>query len=546
MPMGLRKLWKRVTAQKTAVKPFAPEADDAQSEPASPRDHSKEDGAFAPDRPATTNEEVRPLSSAERPVSVENSTAHVAPLKTADQDTASPLELAPQPPSEPVPATSSAAAAPSVKSSSVFLADDKVASPVRCPVSGVLADDVDSAFLARVKADLDLPFSDVLTKVGKEFGDMTATSVRSTKWDKRVQALKAMGAVLKGLDLGSGTAQPSAMKGLRLRDRSSCWRAICLVLHHSLRDKVMPVRLASHDLFCDAFACCVHTIPEEEVRAMAGILLGIILEVLGDSNLRLHESARKCVLLCAEKERIIGFKPVLASLNDRLTAVGKSRERVKVSFGVLDCVSDLLKHSLTENVEEQPTSWTMEDVTPFVVTGMDDALGPRVRSAAVAIAVMLRTSYGGAAMEPVVANFRPAVQAVLREKFADLEGDCESEDGDDAHDGFVAPGVDIMAGLVVCGSAIRPKSTSSSSLPGAVDEEDSMMDDILEETGAVFCHGKTPQSALTSFGSAGYLSACDEAMIMALGQEIECPTAEPMRKRSVRFNLAVESAIEVF
>merc|ERR1712151_559714 len=119
----------------------------------------------------------------------------------------------------------------------------------------------------------------------------------------------------------------------------------CQLLRYILQDKVMPVRLAAHDLFVDTFSNTEDLISQEEVSLAVTTLFEPIVDKLGDSNLRLHESARKCVLFTAERAELLGVEVVLSKLHARLvSARGKSSERTKIFFGVLDTVNFLLVH----------------------------------------------------------------------------------------------------------------------------------------------------------------------------------------------------------
>jgi len=339
----------------------------------------------------------------------------------------------------------------------------------------------------------------VSATVGEVFGDMIGASFKSSKWDKRSQALKAIGTVLRGLS-GQGLSAPGSTgplgKGLRLRDRLRCWHTCCQLLHHLMRDKVLPVCLATHDLFIDAFAFAEGLVCEEDVRFALSILIEHLIDRLGDSNLRLHQSARKCVLFCAEQPGLLCLSDVLGRLRKRLAASGK--ERTKVHFGVLDTVNFLLQHfpgrrGQDDDEADSAGSWTQHDVAPFVLAGLqDDALGPRVRTAAASLAVTVHQTFGMQAVQPILDGLRPAKQALLAQKFHEAE-----EDGGGPHEAAIvaksaamahAPRSEDLAGLVVRGrGAVRRSPVPL--LPGAVAQEfdeESLMDGILEEAGAVF------------------------------------------------------------
>mmetsp|Transcript_63373 Transcript_63373/g.196323 ORF Transcript_63373/g.196323 Transcript_63373/m.196323 type:complete len:578 (+) Transcript_63373:86-1819(+) len=357
-----------------------------------------------------------------------------------------------------------------------------------------------------------LPPEVISSKVSEAFGQMVAASLQSSKWDKRAQALKGVSAVLKGLEM-QGRAPPGSTgalgKGLRLRDRAACWRTGCLLLNQVLRDKVIPIRLAALDLFLDAFSSgAVSAVPQEELSHALDVLSEHLIDRLGDSNLRLHESARKCLLFAAERAELLGLKPGLAKLHARLGKAGKSGERAKVHFGILDAVNFLLQHfpgsrgsghiddDLDDDEEAEAhqapeDSWTQRDIAPFIIAGMDDSLGPRVRDCAAALAVTVYQTFGMEAMRPIMADLRPAKQALLKQKFEEFEGFDPEEEGDDEEGPELRPA--DLDGLVICGSAIKPQNQLPAKpappLPGCVNtdyDEEFIMDGILEDAGMVF------------------------------------------------------------
>eukprot|EP00930_Biecheleria_cincta_P037723 TRINITY_DN25921_c0_g1_i1.p1 TRINITY_DN25921_c0_g1~~TRINITY_DN25921_c0_g1_i1.p1 ORF type:complete len:610 (+),score=146.88 TRINITY_DN25921_c0_g1_i1:92-1921(+) len=352
--------------------------------------------------------------------------------------------------------------------------------------------------------------------VSEAFGQMIGSSLQSTKWDKRSQALKAITQVLKGLDL-QGVPPPGStgVLGMSLdRDRTRCWRLSCQLLNHVMRDKVMPVRLAALELFQDTFADTPDVEPDE-ARYAAGVLVEHLINGVGDSNLRLHEAARRCILFAAERPGLLGLGCVLDKLKAKLDTCPKGGERNKIHFGVLDTVAVLLEHfpGRRVNADKSPSSpkslisedddldddddvqtcgdsWTAEDISPFIIAGMvEDSLGPRVRNSAVALAGTVFTTFGMEAMQPLFKSLRPAKVTLLKQKFKELEEDqipLDEDDEDDGGEGDARPDLD---NLLVCGSAMRPApipGVLAASLPGAMGEDDMLMDGILEETGMVF------------------------------------------------------------
>jgi hypothetical protein len=413
--------------------------------------------------------------------------------------------------------------------------------------------------------NFDSSLQETYAGVEDAFSKSIAASLQSTKWDKRSQALKSIAAVLKGLDL-EGMAAPGSTgvlgRGLVLRDRTRCWRLSCQLLNHVMRDKVIPVRLAALDLYMDTFANTFEGAQAPETRYAAAVLAEHLFDRLGDSNLRLHEAARKCVLFSAERHCMLGLGTVLSRLRHRLETAPKGGERTKVHFGVLDVVTVLLEHfpahrgldnaiDLDDELEDvtpapgavagaseqgrtAADSWTLESVAPFIIAGMDDSLGTRVRNSAVALAATVYRTFGSQAAEALMRGLRPAKQTLLRQKFKEMDEEehpdlHENDDDDDAEAGDVRPDLDDM---MICGTGLRPQpeiqDVHTFCLPGSIGDEESLMDGILEETGMVFNGtGIFQEGGQNPFGRTGEFEEFMEDQflleqeLMALGLDLE-------------------------
>jgi hypothetical protein len=274
----------------------------------------------------------------------------------------------------------------------------------------------------------------------------------------------------------------------------------------------------------DAFSNTEGIVAKEQVHAAAGTLLEILIDRLGDSNLRLHESARKCVLFTAEHPSMLGLGAVLARLRARLTVKSKGSDKQKTHFGILDAAHFLVSHcpgqrggDVDDGDDEADTAaWKLEDVAPLIVAGMDDALGPRVRTGAIALAVTTYQTFGMEAMLPMLEGLRPAKQALLKQKFKEAETAGEfSEDSGSSIQPSSPRRIAELNALVISGTGMKPVSGTTLpplfSAPG-MDDEECFMDGILEEAGMVFGGGG-------GIANDGYLGIGDEEQ-MLLEQEL--------------------------
>merc|ERR1712137_477598 len=214
-----------------------------------------------------------------------------------------------------------------------------------------------------------MPVDEVYAGVSATFGEMITRSLQSKFWDKRAQALDAMNQTLK----------TRATTWQRFGEHDRQWRLSCLVLHHVLPSKVVPIQRAALELFATILEHPDGSMMQEQVHFAIDVLIEHVIDRLGDSNVLMHESARRCILLCSEREELLGLKGAFVKLRGRLTSAN-GKASGKVYIGILDTANFLLQqfHGYNSDVEssEPPTmdSWNQYDVAPFIILGLGDAL----------------------------------------------------------------------------------------------------------------------------------------------------------------------------
>jgi hypothetical protein len=379
-------------------------------------------------------------------------------------------------------------------------------------------------------------FSRIITQA---FGPMIPASLTSTKWDKRVNALKGVGTVLKGLSLGTKDALGGGnAKGLKLRDDAECFRAACLVLQRAMRDKVLPVLLASHELFREAFDQAKGSRKDQELKEAMDVLLPHALVKLGDSNIRLHDSAKEIVSYCAEQS-FFGLPYTMELLRNMMTSAGRGHSRAKILGGIVDAVGMLVERFPAKRMDSQDDDdddaqmWCQEAVFPFIEAGLDDIVGPRTRTIATKLAVTVHSTLGKEALQPLLEKVRPAIKNLLVQKFQEEEGQDDDEweqPSGPLLDSSVRLKQEDTMGLMLCGTACKITAQQPEVVPSNMqysgrslvsadsesqspskfsDREEHLMDDILEEAGMVFGKGDKVNMDME-----------DEILGLGLGQDL--------------------------
>lgn len=345
---------------------------------------------------------------------------------------------------------------------------------------------------------LDLPLEEVLKQATEAFGQI-ACALSSTKWDRRVQALKGITTVLKGLDIKTGLGSLAAegntggARGLQLRDHARCFNAACLILHIVMREKVLPVLLAAHELYKVTFEHGRAAVTEAHALRAADELFPHILAKLGDLNIRLHESACSCVLFTA-MQPFFGITVVLARLFDvvdgrgvQQTSTLRGQQKMRVHYGVLQAVEMLLKQSPGRredegDVADAVATWSPADIAPFIVVGLhaDSVTGARVQQGALGLAMNVYTTLGKSALLPILAELSSAAKDILAARLEEEGEDIEDLEGDDPDEECI----EFSGDLCVLGVGLQPQLSIAKA--NTTDGEECLMDEILEDTGLVF------------------------------------------------------------
>jgi len=159
---------------------------------------------------------------------------------------------------------------------------------------------------------------------------------------------------------------------------------------------------------------------------------------------------------------------------------------MRVHVGVLDVVGQLLRrfpgrHMGEGDESDSAAAWSPAEVQPFVAGGahVDAVLGSRVQAAAAGLAVTVYTTLGKGSLDQVMAGLPVPVKELILEKIEEEE----PVGMDDLPEG---EGLD----LCVTGVALRPPTHAHRAKISNTDgQEESIMDEILEDAGLVFQGG---------------------------------------------------------
>jgi len=227
-------------------------------------------------------------------------------------------------------------------------------------------------------------------------------------------------------------------------------------------------------------------------------------------------------------------------------SAGRGHSRAKTLGGVVDCVNMLVeqfpgKRMDSDDDDDDVQMWSIDAVFPFIEDGLEDIVGPRTRTIATKLAVIVHSTLGKEALQPLLAKVRPAIKSLLVQKFQEVEGQEE----DDTWEQPTGPLLDSSVrlrhedtmGLVLCGMSMKISSQSESacaSIPYSErsvvnassagdspskfsDREENLMDDILEEAGMVFGKGDKVHADME-----------DEILVLGLGQELQLSGRSPI------------------
>eukprot|EP00746_Dinoflagellata_sp_MGD_P162948 gnl/MRDRNA2_/MRDRNA2_90722_c0_seq1.p1 gnl/MRDRNA2_/MRDRNA2_90722_c0~~gnl/MRDRNA2_/MRDRNA2_90722_c0_seq1.p1 ORF type:complete len:554 (+),score=117.27 gnl/MRDRNA2_/MRDRNA2_90722_c0_seq1:91-1752(+) len=257
--------------------------------------------------------------------------------------------------------------------------------------------------------------------VGDTFGPVVLQSLTASKWDRKVDALKNISDVVKKKLVQPSKLATETEKQMISANNASCFRAACLVLQRSACDKILPVLLASHELIRGVFQQASTIIAEEELMQSLDTVLAQVWPKVGDSNIRLHDSAKSTIVFAAGL-RFYRVSVVLERLHALISEKSRGHMRAKQISGVVDTVCSLVEHFPgTASSSWNPQMWTMDQISPFISSGLDDVVGPRTRIGAVKLAGAAYSKLGREAMDSLLNSLRPAVRNLLLQKFEELE-----------------------------------------------------------------------------------------------------------------------------
>jgi len=269
-------------------------------------------------------------------------------------------------------------------------------------------------------------------------------------------------------------------------------------LNIALRDKVLPVLFAAHELYRITFEHGGTSVPEEEASFAMGKLLEHIMAKLGEVNIKMHESACQAFVFSTGMPPRLGLSAAFTRLRQHLDeSQARGLQRMRVHAGILDVVGQLLRRFPGRREDEGDESdaaaaWSPLDVAPFVSGGVtaDAVMGARVQQAAATLAVVVYTTLGKRSLDVITADMPEAAKEIVMEKVAEETGEV-AEDGDcDDLDDEAGGGEDMppgaVAGIDLCITGVALRAPERVRLTKTDGKEETIMDEILEETGQVF------------------------------------------------------------
>lgn len=295
--------------------------------------------------------------------------------------------------------------------------------------------------------------------VASAFGPMVAASLSSAKWDRRVEALKGVQAMVKSRRLGEGTDDSHVPVATRILEQALC-------------DKVRPVLLAALALHTELLG----DLPGHAREVYTHVIAPRLVEHVGDSNARLHDA----VVTALEQ---LTDAAVFAALVADVRPGKKVREGRLL--GLLDAVGRLVRSQGSDDAVL---------LKPLVQLAVDHS---KENVWIAAVDVLMELYEAGT---PLEVRMKPTVLEVYNQRVAEIE------EGGDL--GEVMAEADFM----IVGTRAPVVQEEAADFNMFADEDEALMDTILDDTGAAFNH--TGASSLAAaFGRSAEIPLSNEAAL---------------------------------
>jgi len=314
------------------------------------------------------------------------------------------------------------------------------------------------------------------------FGAMIAASLKSPKWDRRVESIKGIESMVKSHAIAPGGRNESQQQQIFAAMR---------VLEQVLRDKVFPVLAAAFSLYNVVLNHAGQSLDAQDRDAGLEVLLPVIVSRLGDTNQKIHDGATSAVLATAqnvEEMAAVCVEVLAANITAEIGTPAsdtKSVARLRVC-GVLSCLESLVR-------QQGASAETAALLAPTLPLVLDH---PKEKVRIACLDVIAQFSHAGVEIPNLV--LRSALEDLLQARIADLAED----DGEEiAGVEFMVVGTSIPVHNVRDPSRVEQlpslsRSSSCRNLPGLeasakpdldfCDDEEALMDDILGSTGLAF------------------------------------------------------------
>ena len=199
---------------------------------------------------------------------------------------------------------------------------------------------------------------------------------------------------------------------VRCEDSSALFQAYFAAIHYTIGDKVFQVSQRAVSLLLNLLAKPTPKFsPKNEMISFIDNVLGVLLEKVGDNNVRMKELAENAFLALANNPVITCQNCVNALIKGLQGEKNKKAASFRHLAGRLNVLLEIIR-SFGVNNANVPFTQSVE----FAIKNLENS-NPEVRNAAIGVLIEIHKIVGESKLMPLLENVRPAQMEILLSEF---------------------------------------------------------------------------------------------------------------------------------